>query len=202
MSVQVRPYRIPWARITRVFGSRDEGLVGTVLQGQRVATRAYYPDEDEQGEEPPTYRDALRAIVNGGPFKTGYPEVYVSAVGLICASLGEALEELQLPEEDASLLSLAETVLQERGVTGRFSIAALVRRGAPFAIPQPEGLPALGYLTAAEVETALQCHRSLDLAEVPPAVRAVIDQAGAWLVAASEAREAIVCVYDSLPGSP
>jgi hypothetical protein len=196
MSVQISAFMIPWARITRVFGSRDHGLVGTVLQNQRVAARAYYPDEDEKGEEPPTYRDALRAIVDGGPFRTGFPEVYVSAVGLICASLGERLEDLQLSAADASLLSLAETALQERGEAGRFSIAALLRRGAPFDIPQPEGLPAIGYLTASEVEAAIQCYRSLDLAAVPPAVRTVIDQIGAWLRTASEAREAIVCLYE------
>jgi len=187
---------IPWPRIIRVFGSRDKGLVGTVLQNQRVAARAYYPDEDEKGEEPPTYRDALQAIVDGGPFRTGFPEVYVSAVGLICASLGERLEELQLSAEDASLLSLAETALHERGAAGRFSIAALLRRGAPFDIPQPEGLPAIGYLTASDVEAAIQCYRSLDLAAVPPAVRAVIDHIGTWLQTASEAREAIVCLYE------
>jgi hypothetical protein len=196
MSVQVTPFMIPWARLTRVFGSRDTGLVGTVLQNQRVAARAYYPDEDEKGEEPPTYRDALQAIVDGGPFQTGFPEVYVSAVGLICASLGERMEELQLSAEDASLLVLAETALQERGAAGRFSIAALLRRGAPFAIPQPEGLPALGFLTPDEVEAAIQCYRSLDLAAVPPAVRAVIDHIGAWLGTASEAGEAIVCLYE------
>jgi hypothetical protein len=194
MSVQVTAYRIPWARITRVFGSRDEGLVGTVLQNQRVAARAYYPDEDDKGQEPPTYRDALLAIVNGGPFAAAYPEVYVSAVGLICAWLGERLEELQA--EDASLLSQAETALQERGVAGSFSIAALVRRGAPFAIPQPEGLPALGYLTASEVEAAAGSYRSLDLAAVPPAARTVIDHVGGWLQAASEAREAVVCISE------
>ena len=194
MSVQVAAYRIPWARVTRVFGSRDEGLVGTVLQNQRVAARAYYPDEDETAAEPPTYRDALLAIVNGGPFAAQYPEVYVSAVGLICAWLGERMDDLQV--EDAALLAEAETLLQQRGVAGRFSIAALVRRGAPFAIPQPEGLPALGYLTPAEVETALEGQRSLDLAGAAPAVRAVLDQAGAWLASSSEAREAIVCVSE------
>lgn len=196
MSVQITPFMIPWARISRVFGSRDKGLVGTVLQNQRVAARAYYPDEDEKGAEPPTYREALQAIVDGGPFETGFPEVYVSAVGLICASLGERLEELQLSIEDASLLSLAEAVLQERGVAGRFSIAALLRRGAPFDIPQPEGLPAIGYLTDSDVEAATECYRSLDLAAVPPAVRAVIDHIGAWLQTASEAREAIVCLSE------
>jgi hypothetical protein len=196
MSVQVSPFMIPWARITRVFGSRDAGLVRTVLKDAKVAARAYYPDEDEKGEEPPTYKDALQAIVDGGPFKTGFPEVYVNAVGLICASLGERLEDLQLSEEDASLLPLAETVLQERGAADRFGLASLLRRGAPFAIPQPEGLPALGYLAPEDVATAAECYRALDLVAAPPAVRAVIDHVGTWLKTASEAQEALVCLYE------
>ena len=168
----------------------------TVLQNQRLAARAYYPDEDEKGEEPPTYPEALQAIVDGGPFKKSFPEVYVSAVGLLCASLGERLETLQLADEDASLLSAAETALQECGVADRLSVAVLLRRGAPFDIPQPEGLPALGYLTNPDVEVALQCYRSLDLSKLPPAVRGVLDHIGTWLQAATDAREALVCLYE------
>ncbi len=196
MSVQISPFMIPWSRIARVFGSRDKGLVRTVLLSQRLAARAYYPDEDEKGEEPPTYPEALQAIVDGGPFKSGFPEVYVSAVGLMCASLGERLEDLHLAPEDSGLLSLAEKVLQERGVADRLSIAALVRRGAPFDIPQPAGLPALGYLNDSEVQAGIQCYRSLDLAAVPPTVRTVIEHVGSWLQTASEAREGIVCLYE------
>jgi hypothetical protein len=195
--VEISAYTIPWSRITRVFGSKDKGLVRTVLQNQRLAARAYYPDEDEKGEEPPTYQEALTAIVDGGPFKRSFPEVYVSAVGLLCASLGERLEPpLQLADDDASLLSTAETALQERGVADRCSIAVLLRRGAPFDIPQPEGLPSLGYLTSSEVEAALQCYRTLELGDLPPAVRAIIDQVGAWLETAAEAKEALVCLYE------
>jgi hypothetical protein len=194
--VEISAYTIPWSRITRVFGSKDKGLVRTVLQNQRLAARAYYPDEDEKGEEPPTYQEALQAIVDGGPFKKAFPEVYVSTVGLLCGSLGERLETLQLSDEDASLLSDAETVLQGCRVTDRFSIAVLLRRGAPFDIPQPEGLPALGYLASADVEAALQCYKTLDLAIVPKEVRAVIDHVGTWLQAAADAREALVCLHE------
>lgn len=194
--MEISAFTIPWARITRVFGSKDKGLVRTVLQNQRLASRAYYPDEDEKGEEPPTYQEALSAIVDGGPFKKSFPEVYVSAVGLLCASLGERLEGLQLADEDASLLSDAETALQKCGVADRLSIAVLLRRGAPFDIPQPEGLPALGYLTGPDVEAALQCYRSLDLSRVPPSVKAIIDQFGTWLQAAADAHEALICLYE------
>ena len=201
MGYQVAAYRIPWPRLTHVLGSRDFGLIETIARSQGGIDESYYDyDEDDEEaadfEHAPTPREALAAIMAGGPFSDDFPEVYVSALAMLLWQLGERLDDLHLSSHDVPLLGMAEQALKDLQVVDRFSVLRLLHRGAPLAIPRTEDRPTIGYLTPSEALAAHEVASRLDVESLPAGVRTVIEQARAWVAATASAREGLVCVYD------
>jgi hypothetical protein len=194
MGYQINAFRVPWNTLARVFGSKDKGLARTILRFQDRDGGAYYDDEDT--DDAPTLLDALVSVIDGGPFNDEFPEVYVSAVGVLCLHVGEELEPLGISSHDVPVVGAAEQALKDLDAVDRFSIFTLLYRGAPFPIPRCEDRPQIGYMTPAEVEAAHRCFQSLALGSQAPNVRSVLDHMAGWLRDAHEAREGLVCLYD------
>jgi hypothetical protein len=196
MGYAIIPYRMNWPRFTRVYGSRDRGLVRTTITMQHVyEAETCYDDEDlDESEEPPTIRQAIAAIVDGGPFDADFPGVYVVALKALCAQLGEQLDDLLLASPDVPLVGVTEQELKDLGVSGRLSIFRLVYRGAPWSLPATEDRPTVGYLTPGEVAAAGECYPAIER-RLSPAAHSVILPVSEWLRAANNAREGLVCFY-------
>jgi hypothetical protein len=199
MGYHIKAYRIDWARLSRVYGSRDHSLAKTVASLHGGLDEPYYDlDEDEVEElgEVPGYREAMKSILDGGPFTEVFPEVYIAALELLVWHLGQRLDDMYLSSRAHPVIGMTETALKDLGVADRLSLYSLVFRGAPFPLPETGDFPTMGFLDPGEVAAAHSVARTVQVDRLPEAVRGVVQHLDGWLSSAARAGEGLVCVYD------
>jgi hypothetical protein len=162
MSSSLSLYLLDPAATRALVGCRDEGLLRTVRE--RCGAELEREDEYfryEIGNGAPTSYEALRAVINGGPFGAdewvAFPYGY--AYQRLCAHRGRFLDNSWFSPFRGDWLSTVDAGLKARGVTA-VSVAEFSYPGLPSPLPRLD-TPGCGTWTAE------QCVAAVEQAEGP-----------------------------------
>jgi hypothetical protein len=103
----------------------------------------------------PTIRDAIRAVIEGGPFDGRHGTMYGYAYKWICEFHGRALFNNDFSPMRYGWLEAVDAGLNALGVTA-VGVEEFSFGGAPSPIPAPEDLPGYGEWSLTECRKALE----------------------------------------------
>lgn len=137
-------------------GSKDDKLhrmIGGRFKRHLAGFDQHFDTVVEEGG--PAIRDAIRAVIDAGPFDERYGFMYGYAYKWICEFHGRPLFNNHFSPMRSEWLWTVEEGLKELGVTAisveEFSYGAL-----PSPIPRPEEVPGYGEWSLAECRKALE----------------------------------------------
>src|SRR5262249_50328956 len=109
-------------------------------------------DEDE----PLTAEEAVGHLIDGGPYRKGAGDLYLFAFEALCATVGEALDNLAFqPPIRWGYVTEVDQRLESIGFPLR--VADLAADGIPFDFPYSNDLPNVGHWTQENLATARKC---------------------------------------------
>ncbi|WP_017586385.1 DUF7691 family protein [Nocardiopsis ganjiahuensis] len=156
MSYALTPYVVDLDVLHASVGSKDEKLRRMI--GGRFKRRLDFDDSqfdsviDEGG---PTIRDAIRAVIEGGPFDDQHGTMYAYAYKWICEFHGRAQFNNDFSPMRSEWLGVVDEGLKALGVNAvrveEFSFGRI-----PSPIPDPDFLPGYGEWSRTECESALE----------------------------------------------
>ena len=137
----------------------------------------------------PTIRDAIRAVIEGGPFDDRHGTMYGYAYKWICEFHGRALFNNDFSPMRYGWLETVDAGLKALGVTA-VGVEEFSFGGAPSPIPAPEDLPGYGEWSLTACQKALeQWEAATDegRAALDPAVLSAAESCVDWCRTASAA---------------
>ncbi|MFC7328024.1 DUF7691 family protein [Marinactinospora rubrisoli] len=170
MSYALTTYVIDLEVARSAIGSRDEKLrrmIGGRFKRQLAADDEYFSHEIERGAS--TRYEALRAVIDGGPYDERYAFQYAYAYQLVCEFHGRPCFNNDFSPFRDDWLQTVDAGLAELGIKAvavtEFSYGSL-----PPGLPRPEDLPDYGEWSAEECREALT-----QWTATTPEQRAVLD---------------------------
>lgn len=112
--------------------------------------------DDQFSDDGPAIYEAIRAVIDGGPFDERYGHKYAHAYKWICEFHGRALFNNDFSPMKAGWLDTVDEGLAELGVTA-VDLGDLSQGSVPSSIPRPDDMfPCYGEWSLAECEKALE----------------------------------------------
>ncbi len=167
MSYSLTTYVVDLDVLHASVGSRDDKLRRMI--GGRFKQRLEDFDDQVGGDGGPSVRDAIRAVVEGGPFEAGHGAVYGYAYKWICEFHGRYLNNNEFSPMRSGWPETVDEGLRALGVTA-VGVADFQFGRAPDPVPAPDLLPGYGEWSTAQCRAALE-----QWAAAPDADRAGID---------------------------
>ncbi|QBS39918.1 hypothetical protein [Nocardia sp. CS682] len=155
MSYSLSVYVVELDRVRAAIGSRDDKLrrmIGGRFKAQLAHADDWFAEEIANGA--PARYDAVRAVIDGGPFDEVYGFQYAYAYQTICQFYGRFLDNRYFSPFRGSWLEQVDEGLAELGIKA-ISLADFVYHALPAALPQPDELPGYGEWTPEQCAEAL-----------------------------------------------
>ncbi|GAA4897219.1 hypothetical protein LX16_1162 [Stackebrandtia albiflava] len=185
MSFSLSPYLVDLRKARGAIGSEDEKL-RRMIGGKFKAAMAHADDwfADQIAGGAPTRYDALRAVVDGGPFDDAYGFQYGYAFEMICGFFGRSLNNNAFSPFRSGWLARVDEGLAALGVTA-VEVSEFSYGSPPAPLPRPaEFVPAYGEWSPKQCRTALaqwnaataEAREALD-----PEVLEAVESCVAWM---------------------
>jgi hypothetical protein len=188
MSSAINVYAVSVERLKGVIGSRDEGLIEAIVEGQEGFLESI-DDIDDEAET--TCAEAVAELINGEVSEDAPGYLYGYALEAICSHLGEELPNVCPISGASDWIEEVDEVLERKGIPVRLN--RLVYADSPVEIPEPDDYPFIGEWTAAEVAGAVAAFQTADLTDVDEEMAETIEQMRGWVeVAAKEPGASVV----------
>ncbi|MFD3683792.1 hypothetical protein ACFWTE_03070 [Nocardiopsis sp. NPDC058631] len=153
MSYALMTYVVDLDTLHSSIGSKDDKLRRMI--GGRFKQHLAHFDSQFDHTDGPSIRDAIRAVIEGGPFDERHGAVYGYAYKWICEFHGRALHNGDFSPMRAGWLETVDEGLSELGVTA-VGVAEFGYGRAPSPVPAPDFLPCYGEWSLAECQKALE----------------------------------------------
>lgn len=187
MSLALTLYLVDIGKVRSTLGSRDEKLrrqLGGRFKQDLAQADDWFSSEIEGGA--PTRYDAIRAVIDGGPFDARFGFQYGYAYEMICRHFGSYLDNNAFSPFRGDWLEQVDQGLKELGVTA-VRVTTFMYGAVPDPLPRPRDVPGYGEWKAdqcralVEQWTAAAPERR---AAVDPQVREAIESCVEWARAA------------------
>jgi len=123
--------------------------------------KQYLAGFDQQFDDGPVIYEAIRAVIDGGPFDEQYGYKYAYAYKWICEFHGRALDNSDFSPMNAGWLETVDEGLAELGVTA-VDLGDLSQGSVPSPIPTPDDtFPGYGEWSLTECQKALEQWKSV-----------------------------------------
>ncbi len=155
MSYALTPYVVDLDVLHSALGSKDDKLRRMI--GGRFKKHLDFDDSQFDSiieEGGPTIRDAIRAVIEGGPFDDRHGTMYGYAYKWICEFHGRAQFNNDFSPMRSEWLEVVDEGLKDLGVSA-ISVEEFSFGGLPSPIPAPDFLPGYGEWSLAECQEAL-----------------------------------------------
>ncbi|RCV50012.1 DUF7691 family protein [Marinitenerispora sediminis] len=155
MSYALTTYVIDIDVARAAIGSKDEKLrrmIGGRFKRQLAADDRYFAHEIERGA--PTRHEAVRAVIDGGPYDEQYAFQYGYAYQLVCEFYGRACFNNDFSPFRGDWLEQVDAGLKQLGITA-VAVTEFGYGSLPAELPRPEHLPCYGEWSAEECRQAL-----------------------------------------------
>jgi hypothetical protein len=144
-------------------------------------------------EGAPTIREAIRAVVEGGPFDDRHGTMYAYAYKWICEFHGRALFNNDFSPMSSGWLETVDEGLESAGVS-TVSVEDFSFGGIPAPIPAPDFLPGYGEWSLEDCRKALeQWEAATDeaRADLDPGVLQAVESCMDWCRTATNAKRGV-----------
>ncbi|GAA2420888.1 hypothetical protein GCM10010191_35290 [Actinomadura vinacea] len=155
MSYSLSPYLVDLNKLNGAIGAQDDKLRRMI--GGRFKTRLAHDDEyfsDQIEEGCPTRYEAVRAVINGGPFDESYSFQYGYAFQTICEFYGRFLYNNHFSPFRGAWLETVDEGLAKLGIKA-VAVTDFMYGSVPSPLPRPDHLPCYGEWTPAQCAEAL-----------------------------------------------
>jgi hypothetical protein len=143
MSMALTLYLVELERVHAAIGSRDDKLrrqISGRFKDDFARADEYFDHEISGGA--PTRRDALRAVIEGGPFDRAHGFQYAYAYQAICRHFGAYLDNNWFSPFRGSWVEDVDRGLERLGMTPR--VMTFMYGGLPEPLPRPDDFPSYG----------------------------------------------------------
>jgi hypothetical protein len=184
MSYSLSIYVVELDRVKGAIGSRDDKLrrmIGGRFKAQLTHDDDWFADEIAAGA--PTRYEAVRAVVDGGPFDPAYGFQYGYAYQTICQFYGRFVDNRYFSAFRGRWLDHIDDGLATLGIKA-VSVRAFMYHSLPPSLPQPDELPGYGEWTPEQCAEALVQWESTtppQREEVDHEVLAAIESCVEWI---------------------
>ncbi|MFF2373210.1 hypothetical protein ACFVUW_02350 [Streptomyces xiamenensis] len=155
MSYALSLYLVDPVLVRGIVGGGDEKQ--RRMMGGRFKRELAQDDEwfaDRIAEGAPTAYEALRAVIDGGPFEKAHAFQYAYAYRRICAFHGKPLDNNSFSPFRYGWLSRVDEGLARLGVTA-VEVSSFTYHDFPAPLPRPDDVPGHGVWSAADCSRAL-----------------------------------------------
>ncbi|MEU3307139.1 hypothetical protein [Nocardiopsis sp. NPDC006832] len=199
MSFALMPYVVDLDVLNGSVGSKDEKL-RRMIGGRFRQHLAHFDSQfdhliDDGGL--PIY-EAIRAVIDGGPFDERYSVMYNYAFKWICEFHGRFLDNSDFSPMRAGWTARVDEGLADLGVTA-VSVEGLGAGSAPSPIPySSEGFPFYGEWSLAECEKALEQWKQVTedrKAAIDPYVLKAAESSMGWCETAAAAGRGVAAFF-------
>ncbi|WP_194813955.1 hypothetical protein [Nocardia sp. XZ_19_385] len=186
MSYSLSLYLVDLATVRSAIGSKDDKL--RRMMGGRFKTQFAHSDEywsSEIAEGAPTKYEAVRAVIDGGPFDDSYAYLYGYAYQAICEFHGRFLDNSSFSPFRSGWLELVDEGMVALGLDAR--ISDFWYGSLPAELPRPDFVPCYGEWTADECTKLLEQWAATtpeQYADLDPYVIEAIESCVGWARAA------------------
>ncbi|MEU8899692.1 hypothetical protein [Nocardia sp. NPDC048505] len=186
MSYSLSLYLVDLATARSAIGSEDDKL--RRMMGGRFQARFAHDDEywaDDIAAGAPRKYDAVRAVIDGGPFDTAYAHLYGYAYQSICEFHGRFLDNSSFSPFRGRWLELVDEGMKELGLDAR--VSDFWYGSLPAGLPRPDFVPGYGEWSAGDCATLLRQWAATtpeQYAELDPYVLEAIESCVGWARAA------------------
>jgi hypothetical protein len=153
MSYALMTYVVDLHALHSSVGSKDDKLRRMI--GGRFKQHLAHFDSQFDHLDGPSVHEAIRAVIDGGPFDSRYGTMYGYAYEWICQFHGRALFNNDFSPMRAEWLETVDEGLTELGVTA-VSVGEFGFGRTPSPIPAPDFLPCYGEWSTTECQKALE----------------------------------------------
>ena len=181
MSSSINVYAVPLERLSRVIGSRDQGLIDAIAESHEDFLSSI-DDIDDEAET--TCADAVADLINGETSDDAPGYLYGYALEAICSHVGEELPNISAISRASDWIEEVDRILERKRIPARLS--GLVYGGSPVPIPEPDDYPFIGQWTPAEILAAATAFQTADLTDLDHATADTLQQVRRWAVAAAK----------------
>lgn len=184
MSYSLSLHLVDLAAVRGAVGSGDQKLrrmIGGRFKRSLAAADEYHSDEIRRGA--PTRYEALRAVIEGGPFDPEHGWQYSYAYQMICEFHGRPLFNNCFSPFRGAWLADVDAGLRELGVKS-VTVSEFSHGSAPDPIPAPGDFPGYGEWSADRCRQALAEWEATDAEQrqaLAPEVREAVECCAGWL---------------------
>ncbi|GAA3943835.1 hypothetical protein GCM10023085_27280 [Actinomadura viridis] len=154
MSYSLSLYLVDLDKVRGAIGSQDDKLrrmIGGRFKAQIAHSDDWFSSEIESGA--PTRYDAVRAVINGGPYDEQYGFQYGYAYQMICEFYGRHLFNNHFSPFRGDWLETVDEGLRTLGI--KVAVTDFMYGSVPSSLPRPEHLPCYGEWAPEECAQAL-----------------------------------------------
>ncbi|NYJ36010.1 DUF7691 family protein [Nocardiopsis aegyptia] len=180
MSYALTTYVVDLPALHASVGSKDDKLRRMI--GGRFKQHLAHFDSQFDHTDGPSIRDAIRAVIDGGPFDDRHGTMYGYAFKWICEFHGRALFNNDFSPMRAGWLETVDEALAGLGVTA-VSVGEFNYGRVPSPIPAPDFLPCYGEWSLTECRKALEQWEAVTderKAALAPAVGKAVESCMDW----------------------
>ncbi|MCB9565680.1 MAG: hypothetical protein H6710_00360 [Myxococcales bacterium] len=148
MSLSLTLYLVDLERARGAIGSGDDKLlrqIGGRFKADLARADEWFSSEIERGA--PTRHDALRAVIEGGPFDARYGFQYGYAYEMICRHFGRYLNNNAFSPFRGDWLEEVDRGLGTLGIDA-LRVTTFMYGGPPAPLPRPSDFPGYGEWSA------------------------------------------------------
>ncbi|MET2715680.1 hypothetical protein ABXV03_08025 [Streptomyces harbinensis] len=184
MSYGLNLFLVDPALVRGIVGGRDEKqrrMMGGRFKRAMARDDDWFADRIAEGA--PTAYEALRAVIDGGPFDPAHAFQYAYAYQRICEFHGRRLDNSSFSPFRYGWLGRVDEGLTALGVTA-VEVTSFTYADFPAPLPRPEELPGHGTWSAADCARALEQWEATtpdQRAALDPEVREAVESIADWL---------------------
>jgi hypothetical protein len=184
MSLSLALYLVDLGKLRGAIGGRDDKLRRQIcgrFKAELERADEWFDTQIASGA--PSRRDALRAVIEGGPFDERYGFQYGYAYEMICQHFGKFLNNDRVSSFRGDWLETVDAGLGKLGMTVK--VTSFMYGSMPRPLPRPDDFPGYGEWTRADCHAALaQWDASAPRrSEVEPEVLEAVSACAEWLLA-------------------
>jgi hypothetical protein len=184
MSLSLTLYHVDLAQARGAIGSRDDKLrrqLGGRFKADMARADEWF-DSAIEGGAPKRY-DALRAVIDGGPFDERFGFQYGYAYEMICRHFGRYLNNNSFSPFRGDWLEDVDKGLAQLGISA-VKVTSFMVGGLPDPLPRPDDFPGYDEWSEAACREALAQWTAADAARraaVDGEVLAAIESCAGWM---------------------
>jgi hypothetical protein len=196
MSGQLAPIAVALEEVRKAVGSKSRSL----LPALQKRFRAWFANVDNQvadsGAGGPQLEEVLQLLIAGNPVSAEWPFQFAVAVELLYRHFGAVLSDRQFSSMRIEWAEQVDEAIKRAGVAEeRFGLMRHLFNRGP-AIPFAGCVEmCMGYLSLAEVRSAMEAFARADYTALKPDVRLAVAEVRSWLVSCDTLGRDLVGFY-------